>query len=69
MFSIGVNTWVWVSPLTDDCHLALDTYHLNIEEKDPAQAARAAAGASIGRPLAASQDAPATDGRTYLRTL
>ncbi|MGR6918543.1 sugar phosphate isomerase/epimerase family protein [[Actinomadura] parvosata] len=30
--------------LPDDCHLALDVYHLNIEEKDPAQAVRAAAG-------------------------
>ncbi|MBB5781650.1 sugar phosphate isomerase/epimerase family protein [Nonomuraea jabiensis] len=30
--------------LPEDCHLALDIYHMNIEEKDPAQAARAAAG-------------------------
>ncbi|MFB4271588.1 sugar phosphate isomerase/epimerase family protein [Nonomuraea sp. GTA35] len=30
--------------LPEDCHLALDVYHLNIEEKDPAQAVRAAAG-------------------------
>jgi D-psicose/D-tagatose/L-ribulose 3-epimerase len=108
--------------LPEDCHLALDTYHMNIEEKDPAQAVRAAAGrighvqvcgtdrgtpgadrfdwpaftqalddagydgplviesftahnqtiataASIWRPLAESQDALATDGLAYLRTL
>ncbi|RVX39882.1 D-psicose/D-tagatose/L-ribulose 3-epimerase [Nonomuraea polychroma] len=30
--------------LPEDCHLALDTYHMNIEEKDPAEAVRAAAG-------------------------
>jgi D-psicose/D-tagatose/L-ribulose 3-epimerase len=30
--------------LPEDCHLALDAYHLNIEEKDPAQAVRVAAG-------------------------
>ncbi|MFG1679316.1 sugar phosphate isomerase/epimerase family protein [Nonomuraea sp. NPDC049269] len=29
--------------LPEDCHLALDTYHMNIEEKDPAQAVRVAA--------------------------
>ncbi|GAA4984431.1 D-psicose/D-tagatose/L-ribulose 3-epimerase [Nonomuraea thailandensis] len=30
--------------LPGDCHLALDVYHLNIEEKDPARAVRTAAG-------------------------
>ncbi|MEV4458725.1 sugar phosphate isomerase/epimerase family protein [Microbispora sp. NPDC049633] len=30
--------------LPDGCGLALDVYHMNIEEKDPAQAVRAAAG-------------------------
>ncbi|MEU0483791.1 sugar phosphate isomerase/epimerase family protein [Streptosporangium sp. NPDC006013] len=30
--------------LPDNCDLALDIYHMNIEEKDPAQAVRAAAG-------------------------
>ncbi|MFF5207777.1 sugar phosphate isomerase/epimerase family protein [Streptosporangium sp. NPDC000396] len=30
--------------LPDGCDLALDTYHMNIEEKDPARAVRAAAG-------------------------
>ncbi|GAA5087268.1 sugar phosphate isomerase/epimerase [Thermocatellispora tengchongensis] len=30
--------------LPEGCDLALDVYHLNIEEKDPAQAVRAAAG-------------------------
>ncbi|TDD53521.1 sugar phosphate isomerase/epimerase [Nonomuraea terrae] len=30
--------------LPEDCYLALDVYHMNIEEKDPAQAVRAAAG-------------------------
>ncbi|QFY07813.1 TIM barrel protein [Nonomuraea phyllanthi] len=29
--------------LPEDCHLALDTYHMNIEEKDPARAVRVAA--------------------------
>ncbi|MEO3796039.1 sugar phosphate isomerase/epimerase family protein [Nonomuraea sp. B10E15] len=29
--------------LPEDCHLALDVYHMNIEEKDPAQAVRDAA--------------------------
>ncbi|RAY14543.1 sugar phosphate isomerase/epimerase [Actinomadura craniellae] len=104
------------------CGLALDTYHLNIEEKDPAGAVRAAGSmlahlqvcgtdrgapgadhfdwpafaaavravghtgplviesftaanqtiataASIWRPLARSQDALATDGLAFLRTL
>lgn len=108
--------------MPEDRHLALDTCHMSIEEKDPAQAARAAAGrighvqvcgtdcdtpgadhfdwpaytralhdagyegplviesftahnptiataASIWRPLAESQDAPAIDGLAYLRTL
>lgn len=30
--------------LPEDCHLALDVYHMNIEEKDPARAVRQAAG-------------------------
>ncbi|MEU8525775.1 MULTISPECIES: sugar phosphate isomerase/epimerase family protein [Streptomyces] len=108
--------------LPDECGLALDTYHLNIEERSPAQAIRdagsriahiqvcgtdrgapgadhfdwtgfadavkdadytgpwviesftpdnttIATAASIWRPLAASQDALATDGLAFLRTL
>src|SRR5690606_8804572 len=30
--------------LPEDCHLALDVYHMHIEEKDPARAVRQAAG-------------------------
>jgi len=58
MRPIGVNTWVWTSPLTDAdaadllrriagmgfdaVELALDSYHLNIEERSSADAVRAA---------------------------
>ncbi|MET8161018.1 sugar phosphate isomerase/epimerase family protein [Sphaerisporangium sp. NPDC005289] len=108
--------------LPDDCGLALDTYHMNIEEKDPARAVRLAGdriahiqvcgtdrgapgadhfdwpgfaaavrdagyagplviesftadnttiatAASIWRPLAPTQDALATEGLSFLRTL
>nr|WP_182876318.1 sugar phosphate isomerase/epimerase family protein [Microbispora sp. H10670] len=108
--------------LPEECGLALDTYHLNIEEKDPLAAVRLAGGriahlqvcgtdrgapgadhfdwpgfaaavrdvgyagplviesftadnktiataASVWRPLAPSQDALATDGLAFLRTL
>ncbi|MFE2558373.1 sugar phosphate isomerase/epimerase family protein [Streptomyces sp. NPDC059352] len=108
--------------LPDECGLALDTYHLNIEERSPAQAIRdagsrialiqvcgtdrgapgpdhfdwaafaaavkdadytgplviesftpdnttIATAASIWRPLATSQDALATEGLAFLRTL
>ncbi|GII81691.1 tagatose 3-epimerase [Sphaerisporangium rufum] len=108
--------------LPEECGLALDTYHMNIEEKDPAQAVRAAGAriahvqvcgtdrgtpgadrfdwpgfiaalddagyagplviesftadnktiataASVWRPLAPTQDALATEGLAFLRTV
>lgn len=50
----------------EGCGLALDTYHMNIDESAPAKAIRSAA-ASIWRPLASSPAALAIEGLSFLR--